>query len=142
MRKLIAVAAMVLSTTAVAQPDKDWWACQVVKSSGMEWENNRWVTGTFQEDPPFVLMSDGNGSLTKESVSKVFSGQTSYADQVTCNPDPYGRRRVHCFESAGTTMFFDSQAGKGAVARVLGSISTDTDRRDSVEVSAFECTKG
>ena len=39
--KLIAVAAMVLSTTAVAQPDKDWWACQVVHSSGMQWENKR-----------------------------------------------------------------------------------------------------
>ena len=25
MKKLIAAAAMVLSTTAVAQPDKDWW---------------------------------------------------------------------------------------------------------------------
>ena len=32
--KLIAVAAMVLSTTAVAQPDKDWWACQVVHRQG------------------------------------------------------------------------------------------------------------
>ena len=142
MKKLIAVAAMVLSTTAVAQPDKDWWACQVVHSSGMYWENNRWVTTAFNEDPPFVLMSDGNGSLTKESVAKVFSGQTSYADRVTCIPGRYGRSRVNCFESSGTMMFFDSQAGKGAVARVLGSISTDTDRRDTVSVDAFECTKG
>jgi hypothetical protein len=30
MKKLIAAAAMVLSTAAVAQPDKDWWACQLL----------------------------------------------------------------------------------------------------------------
>ena len=46
--KLIAVAVMVLSTTAVAQPDKDWWACQVVHTSGMDWENNRWVLKPFK----------------------------------------------------------------------------------------------
>ena len=55
MKKLIAIVAMVLSTTAVAQPDKDWWACQVVHASGMKWENNQWVTTTFKPSAPFVL---------------------------------------------------------------------------------------
>ena len=74
MRSLIAVAAMVLSTTAVAQPDKDWWACQVVHTSGMKWENNRWVTKTFNADPPFVLMSDGIRLLHKQLLVSLYPG--------------------------------------------------------------------
>ena len=140
MRKLIAIAAVLLSTTAVAQPDKDWWACQAVHASGMYWENNRWVTTTFQKGPPFVLMSDGNGSLTTESAAKAL--RTTVVDGVTCIPDPYGRSRVNCFDLSGGTMFFDSQAGKGGVSQMIGSTDTDTDYRDTVSVSAFECTKG
>ena len=82
--KLIAVAAMVLSTAAVAQPDKDWWACQVVHSAGMKWENNQWVTTTFKGHSPFVLMSDGNGSLTKESVLKAVDNASLQKSEVEC----------------------------------------------------------
>ena len=80
---------MVLSTTAVAQPDKDWWACQVVHSSGMDWENNRWVTRTFEDSLAFVLMSDGNGSLTTESVAEVLESRSAicgfYAPAISCH---------------------------------------------------------
>ena len=141
MRKLIAVAAMVLSTTAVAQPDKDWWACQVVHSSGMRWENNQWVTTTFQEDPPFVLMSDGNNSLTNESVAKAIDGASIFANHYTRQPNPYGGSRVTCDERTGTTLFFDFKRGKGAIGRKFGSVDTGNNR-DTPTVDAFECSKG
>jgi len=138
--KLIAVAAMVLSTAAVAQPDKDWWACQVVHSSGMQWENNRWVTGTFKDDPPFVLMSDGNGSLTKESVKKAFDSTVVDAG-LECKDWNY-RGYVSCMAVNGSHLFFNKETGKGSASKTLGATETGTDYRDSVSVEAFECTKG
>ena len=141
--KLIAVAAMVLSTAAVAQPDKDWWACQVVHSSGMQWESNRWVTGAFKKRPPFVLMSDGNGSITTESVAAGVYGRPEIADLVTCQPSPnyIEGSYVTCLDNLGSTLFFDPKQGKGGFSIRSGSINTGS-RRDSVAVDAFKCTKG
>ena len=135
--RLIAVAAMVLSTTAVAQPDKDWWACQVVHASGMAWENNRWVTKTFQEGSPFVLMSDGNELLTKESAAKAMGtiGQFTecrklYTSQITCN------------EGTGGFLYFNPDTSRGGMSTIFGATHADANSRDTVSVSAFECTKG
>ena len=111
--KLIAVAAMVLSTTAVAQPDKDWWACQVVHASGMDWVNNQWVTRTFDDSLAFVLMSDGNGSLTEESVAEVLESRSAicgfYAPTISCH-DGYG-----------SNLFFYPETGKGGISNLWGS---------------------
>jgi hypothetical protein len=107
----------------------------------MKWENNRWVTTTFNLSAPFVLMSDGNGSLTKESVAKAFDGVSTYADQVTCQPDLYGTRSATCINSTGSTLFFMAEAGKGAISRMYGSTATGGNR-DTVSVDTFECTKG
>ena len=130
--KLIAVAAMVLSTAAVAQPDKDWWACQVVHSSGMDWVNNQWVTRTFDDSLAFVLMSDGNGSLTEESVAKVLESRGAicgfYASAISCH-DGYG-----------SNLFFYPETGKGGISNLWGSIMSEN--RGSVLARAFECTKG
>lgn len=140
MKRLIAVAAMVLSTSAVAQPDKDWWACQAVHTAGMEWENNRWVTTTFTNDPPFVLMSDGNGSLTKESVLKAVGLEGLPEQGVECKDWAF-EGQVACMTVMGMHLHFNKEIGKGGISRMLGSTGTDTNR-DSVGVSAFECTKG
>ena len=140
MKKLI-VAAMVLSTAAVAQPDKDWWACQVVHSSGMKWENNRWVTTTFNESPPFVLMSDGNGLLTKESVAKAMNGEPSW---YVCDTREYGDNpAAWCRDRAGHALYFDPETSKGGISRMTGTVTPGSNsRRDTVTVDAFECTKG
>ena len=136
--KLIAVAAMVLSTAAVAQPDKDWWACQVVHASGMNWANNQWVTRTFEEGSPFVLMSDGNGSLTMESVAKAMAmhGEPSW---YVC--DARSRGQAWCRDYAGSSLYFDPKTGKGGISALLGATQSDTERA-TVTVDAFECTKG
>ena len=139
--KLIAVAAMVLSTTAVAQPDKDWWACQEVHSSGMYWENNRWMTATFQEGSPFVLMSDGNGSLTKESVLKAVDNASLQKSEVECKAWGY-EGRVSCMTVMGGHLYFSKETGKGGISAMLGSTMSDTNFRGTIRVHAFECTKG
>lgn len=138
--KLIAVAAMVLSTTAVAQPDKDWWACQVVHTSGMQWENNRWVTRDVEDSPPFVLMSDGNGSLTKESVLKAV--ESDLPEQGVECKDWNFKGQVACMVVNAQSLMFNKKTGKGGLSRMHGSTTTGTDYRDTVSVKAFECTKG
>ena len=139
--RLIAVAAMVLSTTAVAQPDKDWWACQGVHAWGVNWANNQWMTGNLKPSAPFVLMSDGNGSLTKESVAKTIDGHSRWASQITCRLDSADTSFITCVDDSGTTLNFDRSVGKGGISRLIGTTGTGS-RRDTVSVSAFECTKG
>ena len=141
MKKLIAIAAVLLSTAAVAQPDKDWWACQVVHSSGMNWENNRWVTTTFKDDPPFVLMSDGNGSLTRESVLKAVDSSGLPLGTIECRDWGY-RGQVTCMVVNGHSLSFNKETGKGGFSKTFGATTLNTDYRDSVTVRAFECTKG
>ena len=138
--KLIAIAAMVLSTAAVAQPDKDWWACQVAHTSGMKWELGQWVTKTFNDAPPFVLMSDGNGSLTKESVAKAILGGPKYADLFTCEVDTL-YADVSCHDTSGATLLFSTEAGRGGISYLFGT-EDNSSNRDPVTVNAFECTKG
>ena len=139
--KLIAVAAMVLSTTAVAQPDKDWWACQVVHTSGMKWENNRWVTKTFNDAPPFVLMSDGNGSLIREYVSKALIGYPGFGDQITCDTFEFWDT-ITCHNLSGSALLFNSKTGRGGISYLLGTEDGRSSNRDPVTINAFECTKG
>ena len=139
MKKLITTfTATLLASSVSAQPDKDWWACQVVHVSGMNWENNQWVTRTFSNSTPFVLMSDGNGSLTKESASKLLDVSDR---EVKCKVSPY-KKRVTCADGFGGNAFFDTEAAKGGVSKIYGSVTVETDHRDSIFVKAFECVKG
>ena len=105
----------------------------------MQWENNRWVTSTFKDDPPFVLMSDGNGSLTKESVKKAFDSTVVDAG-VECK-DWKWRGHVSCMTVMGNHLHFNKEIGKGGISQMYGSTATGNSR-DSVGVHAFECTKG
>ena len=139
MKKLIAAAAMVLSTTAVAQPDKDWWACQGVHAWGVNWANNQWMTGNLKPSAPFVLMSDGNGSLTKESVKKAFRSTVDDAG-VECKDWNY-QGYVSCMDVGGGHLYFSKETGKGGISYLWGTTATGSNR-DTVSVSAFECTKG
>ena len=134
------VAAVLLSTTAVAQPDKDWWACQVVHAWGINWANNQWMTENLRPSAPFVLMSDGNGSLTKESVKKAFDS-TVVDSGVECKDWNY-QGYVSCMDVGGAHLYFSKETGKGGLSLMSGSTTTDTDYRDTLSVEAFECSKG
>ena len=141
MKKLIAAAAMVLSTAAVAQQGADRWDCQVVHSSGMDWQGYQWVTKTYYKGRRFELVADKWGLLTKASVIEAFNVTGfAYDDAYTCRTD--GRNLATCNSKfTGDGLFFDTEAGKGGISALFGSIATDNSR-DSVAVSAFECIKG
>lgn len=136
MKNLITALAILLSTSAVAQPDKDWWACQYLESAGLQWKNGQWGVGRFQLESPFVLMSDGNGSLTEDSVSKPIKAPVSLVECVDLQGGDIG-----CYDASGGYLFFNTNTGRGGVSQMNGATST-SDNRDTVSVQAFECTKG
>ena len=138
MKNLITALAILLSTSAVAQPDKDWWACQGVASGGLKWEDGSWVPAGFKLTPPFVLMSDGDGLLTKESVGKVLNTDVHDLD---CRKDDVVRSRISCSNTMGRMLYFNTKRAKGGWSTVFGTTNTG-DSRDTVTVDAFECTKG
>ena len=139
MKKLVTLfIATLLASSVSAQPDKDWWACQFVKAVGMKWENGRWETANFKLGNPFVLMSDGNGGLTKESVAKAMAGHEVFASITTCVPSPGGY--VGCVQN-GSHLFFNTETGKGGMSKLIGTTLNGEDR-DTPVVEAFECAKG
>ena len=141
LKQLITALAILLSTSAVAQPDKDWWACQYVESVGLIWENGQWERTGFKNRPPFVLMSDGNGLLTKESVAKMFSNTSPAPSIVVCSSEITGH--ISCANPVGSSLFFNPYTANGGYSYTYGASQAQTDEiKDTVSVSAFECTKG
>ena len=139
MKKLVTLfIATLLASSVSAQPDKDWWACQIVESVGMSWENGRWKATKFNLDPPFVLMSDGNGGLTEESVAKALTMVEGAESVTTCLPPSIGK--VTCV-ATGSTLFFHLKRGMGGISDLYGATS-ESDNRDTLAVDAFTCTKG
>ena len=94
---------------------------------------------TFQVGSPFILMSDGNGSLTTESVKKPMG--LKIPQNIRCQVSRYGRG-VTCNSVYGGSLYFDSESSKGGFSTLFGTADADPDLPDSVMVSAFECTKG
>ena len=139
MRRWIVGAVIALSSvTATAQPDKDWWACQYTEGTGMSWEYDRWEVRSFKLERPFVLVSDGSGLLTVESVAKAFDGEPSW---YQCDDRSPGR--VWCRDYVGSSLFFDPSTGNGGTSYLLSTITDSrSEDMDDVGVFAFECTKG
>ena len=129
MKKLIAAAAVVLSTTAVAQPDKDVWACQYFASAESPFKDGKWETSGHREDPPFVLVSDGTGLLTNESVSNSIKAP---AANIRCTRGYTSS--VSCSDGRAGFLFFNPRTGHGGVSWL--------DIASMIEIKGFECTKG
>jgi hypothetical protein len=52
------------------------------------------------------------------------------------------KRELHAPMVFGGNAFFDTEAAKGGVSKIYGSVTVETDHRDSIFVKAFECVKG
>ena len=136
-KKLITALAILLPTSAVAQPDKDWWACQPVESVGLKWEDGKWNVKAFEPDPLFVLMSDGEGVLTQDSVAEVFGKDPG---NIKCSKMSTGH--VSCANASGDSLYFDPNTANGGYSYMFGASQQQTDKiKDAVSVSAFECIR-
>ena len=125
-----------LSHVATSQPDKDWWACQYIESAGLYWEGNKWKVTRFNFDKPFVLVSDGYGSLTTDSVNKT-TGHT-----YSCRTGSDGN--INCqTKMVGMSLSFSPANQRGVMTKIYGALTTpDGEYRDTLSVAPFECAKG
>lgn len=145
----IAVAAasiyfLTVSHFANSQPDKDWWACQIVETAGLLWESNSWEVREFEDSAPFVLVSDGKGLLSTRSVAKVILGDDGAAPFFDCR-NKEGDVLIYCSDVViNSSLSFNPELGIGATSYIYGGVTLpDTEnRRDMVVVATFECAKG
>lgn len=131
LKQLITALAILLSTSAVAQSDNDVWACQWEAAGGLRLQNGQWNVLEF--DPtvksPFVLMSDGNMLLTKESVGKVLG--TAYLYLVKCSQ--FHKNEIACTDGYASSLYFNPDTARGATSRLGGT---------ALMMEAFKCAGG
>lgn len=123
---------------ATSQPDKEWWACQFVHDAGLYWEDNNWKVGSYKMGKPFVLISDGQGSLTIDSVSKATD---SSSNNVFCSKSKRAGD-IHCQSTYGQSLSFSTANQRGVTTQIFGALMPDGRSRDSLHLRPFECAKG
>jgi hypothetical protein len=113
-------------------------ACQEAAKAGLKWEGNQWNTARFHEDKFILVLEDG--SLTIESVAPVIGRPES---RVTCKADTQAISEdltIQCTDDLGGYLFFNPITMKGGEAQLFGSTMSGN-KRDTLSVSAFTCTK-
>jgi hypothetical protein len=130
MKKLLSALLITLVGASVQAQNKPL-ACQDDATSGLNWENGRWVTSMFKTGK-FILVQAGN-TLTKESVAKVFFDTAP--NQISCSNDNF---RITC-NSTFMSLYFDPKTLKGGISNLLGSTMRDGSYKDSIYVTAFSC---
>ena len=133
MKKVLLLAAALVCSGAVAQ-EKQVWACQMVKSSMLEWENNRWnAYGVNPYSILFTINADNTGSVKRSTEDN--------ASSLTCTSPRYLESYYSCLTRIPSThYFFSSDEGKLGVSYLFGAVSTNA-IRDTVSSGIFNCTK-
>ena len=127
---LLILASSLLSTNTALAQNKPL-ACQTDAVGGLQWENGRWVTTSYLERR-FILVETKDG-LTTDSVGKALNSDLL---SVSCRKAPF----VTCYDNLGGNLYFNPQTLNGGISQLLGSISSNATRRDSVSVQVFSCT--
>ncbi len=132
MNKLLMTLACTIAFSAPAFAQQVTYACQYIKSAGLNWEKGKWNTSSFNLDKPFFLSTVG-GSLTTNSVEKVLT-----SDSTFCHPT--NSKKQTCSDRLGGSLIFNHDNELGGVAQLYGSIDNDANK-DTLSVSPFTCTK-
>lgn len=133
MKKTLLLAAALACSGAAAQ-EKQVWACQMVKSSMLKWENNRWNEyGVIPYSILFTIDADNTGSVKPSTEDN--------ASRLTCTSPRYLESYYSCLTTSHSThYFFSSDEEKLGVSHLLGAVLTSAER-DSVSSGIFNCTK-
>lgn len=107
-------------------------ACQEDAVAGLNWENGRWVTSRFIEKK-FILVQEGV-NLTHESVAKALNSHVILVSCKNTNPE------ILCSDSTGSVIYFNPHTLKGSMSKNFGG-TLDSNKKDSLAVSAFTCTQ-
>lgn len=142
MRKIsliLAVCSAVISAPVFAQ--NVTYACQYIKSGGLNWKNKNWQITNFNLLPPFFLQSTQTSSdpkITSDSLIKALAN--GMLTGVFCHQTINGIQA--CGDSVGGSFIFNFNTMNGAISQILGgSMSDNNPEKDSLVVKTFTCTK-
>lgn len=134
-RVLLACGFLMVAKSSTAQT----YACQMIETAGLHYENGKWVSTRFELDPPFFLKMTPDGNLTRESAGAVLGVAhtciTGMDRRVTCVGAEKG------YLGSGQTLMFDPTTSLGGTSALIGSTGGKRNKRDSLTVSAFTCQK-
>lgn len=113
------------------------YACQYIKTAGLNWEKGAWEATNFRLKKPFFLAVI-NKNLTLNSVDKVLG---EYG-KVFCHPPELSFMEYQtCTNQLGASLVFNHDTGLGGVAHIYGAVFERQSYRDSLTVAPFTCTK-
>jgi hypothetical protein len=132
MKKTLLLAAALACSGAVAQ-EKQVWACQMVNSTMLAWENNSWEAYTITPyNILFTINADNTGNAKRSD--------EDYVSRFTCT-SPLVGDYYSCLPSSFLSHYlFSPDEGKLGISDLYGAISTSANR-DSVASQIFNCTK-
>ena len=154
MKKLVTGLAIVLGVCAVpAVAQTVTYACQYVKTAGLNWENGRWIVGTFNNQQPFILTATdgslvpldtgGEGAFDAKFNHPLYLATCLEPEDVitdVVNNQPVSSPVQSCISGTGEFFVFDfdnltgtySLSGGGTGPRSAGY-------KDSLVVAPFVC---
>ena len=131
---ILTICITVISGSVMAQ--NDTYACQYIKTAGLSWKNGKWNSDSFINDDPFFL-SAINNKLTSASVSKIFDGT-----EVNCFEKVTVSDSQTCATRFAELLIFNFKTMNGGVSNIYGSqVQSNQQRKDTLSVGAFTCTK-
>jgi hypothetical protein len=139
MKKLLLMIACTAAFSAPVIAQQTTYACQYTASGGLYWEKGTWETSRFVLKKPFFLSSI-NGSLTTVSVANVFLDGAGDPNVTHCHPITSSKTQT-CSDQYGRSLTFSHTNGLGAKAVIFGGTIRDDEKKDTLVVAPFTCSK-
>ncbi len=138
MRKIsliLAICFSVISAPTMAQ--NVTYACQYIRSGGLNWESNQWKPTGFTLKPPFFIAANNN-SIIPSSLEKVLGAD---AQEIHCHLTVLDKTQT-CSDYLGGVLSFSFKSLNGAIAQTFsGTSQNNAITKDQLLVATFTCTK-
>ena len=137
-RMLFACFLLMATASSLAQT----FACQYVASGGLSWESGTWVASGFKKKEPFFFTIKAGVGITS------FKGDKFLEDDLVCDNsatrtayEKVTRNGRHsCSTYTGDYLYFQEKTLRGTISSRYGGV-LDGDKRDTLTISPFICTK-
>ena len=121
------------------------YACQYLKTAGLNWEDGQWKDTVFENDAPFFLKTE-NGLLTPDILIEYMGFGNAPSVRPICTAT-FGEQIDYpsvqsCTSASGMTVSFSAETASGGLAWLFGASAPDSYRTKSeLLVAPFVCTK-
>jgi hypothetical protein len=126
---LLSAAAMCILWTSVSDA-QNVWACQGLDTTGFAYLNGRYVRQGFTSSRYLIKVHSLEASVKRDDKPEY---------KFRCQ-EMLAQPGLECQDGVGGFLLFDVQRGTGALAEMLGAISTGQ-HRDTISISLISCTK-